>query len=263
MRYKISDSEFRIALETVGKIGKNVDHDVVKHYQEETNDYDPSLYSITEIWDEFLSYELHHLLARIGFGKFLEQKHNINSKVRGINEQIDWSSFQNPWNQRLSIQSDELEGDTIVKGIQPHYEWVTLTNKQYRTANPGSLVAAARILFREDKSGSRTDIHQPEIFGIVSEYQVHVGDSVRQIEYNNKDKLDKKLQNTDDYGEFSVYKFNKEIDWMLDYNSPVEAEILGCCQLDEFEQYDGPTPETFSVDYSLPIEKLSHDLDSL
>jgi hypothetical protein len=253
MRHKINKDEFRTALQTVGKIGENVDHDVVSHYQKETDQYDPQQVTIKDIWEEFLSYELHHILARIGFSKFLNEKHNIKCKIPGIDSKIDFTSFHNPWNSRLNIQTEGLERDLIIKGLQPHYKWVNITEKQYRSADPENLIGAARIFFRGKEWGNRTNIEQPQIVPTT----IQCGDSTRKIEHENQEEITSMFRNTNDYGRFAVYKFNKEINWMVDYNSPVEVNILGLCRLEEVKQYDDSTPETFSVDYSVPIEKLS------
>ncbi|WP_152422944.1 hypothetical protein [Halorubrum kocurii] len=258
MTYQINESEFKTTLETVGQIGNNVGHEVVSQYQEETDEYDVTSFRTRRIWEDFLSYELHHLLARLGFQKMLEKEYNISSRVRGIDERIDWTSFHNPWNQRLTIKTNSLENRLSIRGLQPHYNWVTLTERQYNRLPSDTLVSAAKVSFRD--WGNHADLIQPGPTRITH----IVGDKEIQEDPDYLGEIRRKFDKFEDMGKFVVYKFNKEIDWMAEFNSPIEIDILGVSDIDKFNKSARNSPDKFSADYFLhtsDLTKVSENID--
>lgn len=252
MQYQIGESEFKTALKTVGRIGNNVNHSIVSQYQDDVEEYDPSSFNTKEIWESFLSYELRHLLARIGFRNLLAEKYDIKSRVRGIDEEIDWVSFHNPWNQRLSLKSDSLEYQFCIKGLQPHYKWVTTTERQYRRFTSDSLVGAASVSFRD--WGNKNELIHPD--GFVTTH--HVGNKQIEEKPDNINEIREELNKTEDYGNSTVYKFNKELDWIASFNSPVKVNILGVSNINNFDSTNKKSPDKFAADYFLNTSDLEN-----
>lgn len=247
----ISKSEFKTVLEIISQIGENVSHEVVSQYQEVTEEYDRTSRDTDRIWENFLSYEVHHMLARIGIQKQLQKEHGINSVITGVDEDVDWDLFQNPWNSQISLTTEQLEKQTLVRGLQPHYQWVTLTERQYDRYQPDDLIGAAKISFRD--WGNDADLTQPKALKItevskIGEVQQHP---------DHLEKIKEKNSELSDRGEYVMYKFNKNIDWMVEYNAPINIDIVGMTKAKQFKKEDGKSPDPFTADYFLSVDDMN------